>query len=142
MSRVRHVFISASRSDAPVAQELASRLEAAGIEVSAQALSVLPGDNFAAELGRALNRADAMIVLVSPASMRSQIVRKEIQYALGEERFQDRLIPVLVKDTPSRTIPWILRSFQWAKGNVDKAADQIVKALDPPKRREARVEAP
>lgn len=82
-----------------------------------------------------------MIVLVSPAAMKSPWVRKEIQFALGQERFQDRLIPVLVKQTPSENIPRILRTLQWAKGSADKVAGQVVKALQAPKRREARAAA-
>ena len=58
-----------------------------------------------------------------------------------EERFQDRLIPVMAKETSAESIPWILRTFQWAKGGVDTVADQIVKTLDAPKRRVARAEA-
>lgn len=135
------VFISGSASDGPIIRKLAARLEASGIVASNPAIEALPGANVAAELGKALNRAEALIVLISPESMRSPAVRQEIQYALGEERFQDRVFPVMVKDTPSHTIPWILRSLQWAKGGVDKAADQIVKALDAPKRREARAAA-
>jgi hypothetical protein len=92
----RNVFISAAASDAPVARELASRLKAAGVEAGNPIIEALPGENVSAELGRALDRADAVIVLVSPAAMKSPSVRHEIQFALGQERFQNRLIPVLV----------------------------------------------
>jgi hypothetical protein len=124
-----------------MARELAARLHAAGIDAWNATTEALPGANLSAELGRALDQADALIVLVSPAAMRSTTVRHEIQFALGQEKFQDRLIPVMVKQTPAGDIPWILRTLQWAKGGADKVADQVLKALDAPKRREARAEA-
>lgn len=142
MARSRpKVFISATASDAPLARELTARLHAAGIDASNSAMEALPGVNVSAELGRALHQAEAVIVLVSPAAMKSTSVRHEIQFALGEERFQDRLIPVMVKATPAGSIPWILQTLDWAKGGVDKIAAQVVKALDEPRRREARAEA-
>lgn len=127
------VYISSTASDAPLARQLASRLQAAGVDAGSPMIEALPGANVSAELGRALDRADAVIVLVSPAAMKSPAVRHEIQFALGQERFQDRLIPVLAKQTASDDIPWILRTLQWAKGGVDKVADQILKTLDLPK---------
>ena len=136
----RKVFISAAASDVSLVRDLTARLEVAGIDAWNSTVQALPGTNVSAELGRALAEAEAVIVLVSPAAMKSSWVRQEIQFALGQERFQDRLIPVLVKQTPSDEIPWILRDLQWAKGSADKMADQIVKALDAPKRRETRAE--
>jgi len=127
------VYISTAASDASLARELAERLEAVGIHAGNPMIDALPGENVSAELGRALNRADAVIVLVSPDAMKSPGVRHDIQFALGQERFQNRLIPVLAKQTPSDTIPWILHTLQWAKGGVDKVAIQILKTLDLPK---------
>jgi hypothetical protein len=135
------VFISAAASDAPLVRELASQLQAAGVDAWNATMQALPGANLSAELGRALDQADALIVLISPDAMKSPTVRREIQFALGQERFQDRLIPVMVKHTPADEIPWILRTLQWAKGGADKVAHQVLKALDVPKPREARAEA-
>jgi hypothetical protein len=137
----RTVFISSAASDALVARELATQLQAAGVDTWNATTEALPGANLSAELGRALDRADALIVLISPAAVKSSMVLHEIQFALGQEKLQDRLIPVMVKQTPTDDIPWILRTLQWAKGGADKVTDQVLKALDAPKRREARAAA-
>jgi TIR domain len=137
----RRVFISAAASDAPRVQELTARLNAVGIDARDSATQALPGTNVLADLGRALDKAEALVVLISPAAMKSSMVRHDIQFALGQERFQNRLIPVLVKPTPAEDIPWILRTLQWAKGNADQVAGQVLKALDAPKGRESRAEA-
>jgi len=118
----RRVFISAAASDAPLVRELATRLHAAGVDSWDATSHALPGANVSADLGRALDDAEALIVLISPAAMKSRMVRHDIQFALGQERFKDRLIPVLVKQTPSDEIPWILRTLQWAKGGADREA--------------------
>jgi hypothetical protein len=136
----RKVFISAAAKDAPAARELADRLNAEGVDAWSQEL-LLPGANVQAEVGRALEQADAVVVLVSPAAMKSPWVRREIQFALGHEKLEGRLIPVLVKQTPSDDIPWILRTLQWVKGGADDVTGHVLKALQMPRRREARSEA-
>jgi hypothetical protein len=62
----------------------------------------LPGANVSADLGRALDDAEALIVLISPAAMKSRMVRHDIQFALGQESFRDH----------SR-LSWTLSQFQW-----------------------------
>ncbi len=54
---------------------------------------LLPGDNWAAKVGSVLEDADAMVVLLSPDSMKSEWVRHDIEYALGTAQFKGRLIP-------------------------------------------------
>ena len=137
----RKVFISAAASDASKVRDLAGRLNAAGLDAWNSSDEALPGTNWSAEIGQAIGRVDAIVVLVSPSSMKSASVRREIQFALGQARFENRLIPVLVKRTPSHEIPWILRGLQWAKGDADKVAKQIVTMLNAPKPREARAQA-
>ena len=121
---LRQVFISAAKSDNAWARDLSERLEKAGIDTWVPVAEILPGANWSREIGRALDRADAMVVLVSPDAMKSDWVRREIQFALGEERFENRLIPVQVRRTPSDDIPWILRELQWAEGNQTKLLDK------------------
>jgi hypothetical protein len=125
----RHVFISAASSDSDMARRLSDLLQRAGLKTWVSTDAVLPGDNWPSEIGSALERSDALVVLISPAAMQSNWVRREITYALGEERFENRLIPVLVKPTPRSEIPWALDSLKWLKGDPKKVADSLVKAL-------------
>jgi hypothetical protein len=113
-----NVFISYSLEDGEFARKLISRLQKAGLEVWDAASQVAVGDNWALKTGKALEKSDAMIVLISPASAKSHMVQKEIEYALTKERFQDRLIPVVVK--PTTKYPWILEHMQMERGNPPK----------------------
>lgn len=103
------VFLSYSDEDRDVARELASHLAKAGLDTWDPAEALFPGDNWALRIGEELQKADAMVVLISPDSVKSERVQHEIQYALGAPHFKGRLIPVLVR--PTKDMPWILKKF-------------------------------
>lgn len=103
------VYLSYSPVDSEVAKALAKRLADAGLDLWDPAEALFPGDNWALRIGQALQESDAMIALVSPASMKSESVRQEIEYALGSARYKGRLLPVIVK--PAKDMPWILKRF-------------------------------
>ena len=103
------VFLSYAASDREVAKKIASRLEATGHDVWSADDALFPGDNAALEVGKALEKSEAMVVLISPQAMKSEWVRREIEFALGAPQFRGRLIPVVVK--PTADIPWILKKL-------------------------------
>ncbi len=123
------VFLSYDQSDKAFAKALASELTSRGLFVWRTEEEVLPGDNIGLRVGEALKKSKAMIVLVSPNSMRSENVRREIQYALGDLSYEDRLFPVEVR--PTTNIPWILRKFKTFSGadSAAKVSDSIADAL-------------
>jgi TIR domain len=123
------VFISYSGSDEKWADRLRSALAKYEVDVWDPASQIAPGDNWGLKYGKALENSDAVVVLISPASVKSDWVRHEIQYALSSAQFRDRLIPVLVR--PTDEIPWILRKLKVirASHSVDETARRIVNAL-------------
>lgn len=123
------VFLSYDRADEPFAQALSKELTRRGLEVWRDDEEILPGDNWASTIGEALKKSHAMVVLISPKSMQSKYVRSEIQYALGELSYEERLFPVLVEETPS--VPWILSKFRIlnASAGAAKVSDAIADAL-------------
>lgn len=112
------VFISHSRKDKGLAQRVAATLQDAGLEVWDDQTEILPGDNWAEKVAQALRESEAMVVLFTPNAIDSNIVRREVEYALGEERYRNRLIPVLAgppEKISEQNIPWILRRQQLVK---------------------------
>lgn len=110
------VFISHSHTDAPLAARVSAALEKSGLEVWDPDREILPGDNWAGEVGRALEESQAMIVLLTPAAVDSPHVGREIEYALGSKNYTNRLIPVIVgspDELPSKRVPWIVRRMRW-----------------------------
>ncbi len=123
------VFLSYDQADESFAKSLSKELKRRGLEVWRDEERVFPGDNWGATIGEALKNSHAMVVLISPQSMRSKYVRSEIQYALGELNYEHRIFPVLVQETSS--VPWILSRFQMLKssGGAAKVSDAIADAL-------------
>ena len=110
------VFISHSHIDAELAARVSDALEKSGLQVWDPDRDLLPGDNWASEVARALEESEAMIVLMTPAAADSPWVKREIEYALGARNYSNRLIPVVVGDPdqlPKSGIPWIVRRLPW-----------------------------
>jgi hypothetical protein len=131
-----NVFISHAEKDRAFAKSLAKALVRAGVDVW-EPEDVEPGRNWATEMGKALERADAVIVLLSPAASASESVQREIEFAISSPQFKSRLIPVLVK--PTRKGPWILQELpQWLEVSDPAAAAREVMAQLRPRRARRR----
>ncbi|MBM4036318.1 MAG: toll/interleukin-1 receptor domain-containing protein [Planctomycetes bacterium] len=127
------VFLSYADKDSDVAAKIAARLTAEGFKVWWN-IEVFPSDNWALETGKALEQANAMVVLLSPDAWALERVHRDIQYALTRKRFYKRLIPVLVR--PTKGMPSILRSLSppnWHE-SPEQALDEIISALRAPAR--------
>lgn len=128
-------FISHSKSDENVAQKVAHACHEAGFEVWDQHNEILPGDNWAEKIAQALRESEAMIVLISPDSLQSERIQREIEYALGDERYRNRLIPVLLappEKLAKEKFPWILKKLnmiELPKYDNDEKVKQIPQAL-------------
>ena len=130
------VFISHSNSDEKLARRIATILLDSGVEVWDSQREIMPGDNWAAKVGQALERSDAMVVLLTPDALRSSSVRHEIDYALGDKGYSNRVIPVMVGPSSKpfeAAIPWILRHLPVVKvnepDNDDESIRQIVQVI-------------
>lgn len=118
-----HVFITHAAKDAVLARRLKDRLQEAGLTSWLEEDEIGPGDNWAKQIGEALESADAMIVLLSPGAAASDNVKRDVQYAIATPRFKDRLLTVFVgrRAADDRNIPWIL--FDLPCFQVDRDTD-------------------
>jgi len=123
------VFFSYAPKDEEFAMALSNQLVKRGLKVWLIEDQVLPGDNVWLRIGEALKTSRAMVVLLSPDSVRSDNLRREIEYALGDANYEGRVFPVLVR--PTKDIPWILRKFRIFDGkqNIAKVGASIAEAL-------------
>jgi hypothetical protein len=105
-------------------------LRGSGHEIWFDEVELTPGGGWGKDIAKALDSARAMIVLISPASMASKEVRREIEHALVSKNFAHRVLPVYVKTTPR--VPWFLRSLKSVHVGPDRAKviQQIKVALD------------
>ena len=65
------VFVSHSHADAELAAQVSKALQDEGLEVWNSDVNLLPGDNWAAEVARALEESDAMVVLMTADALSS-----------------------------------------------------------------------
>lgn len=128
-TKTTQVFLSYASPDRQLAAELAKRLDKEGYEVWFADDRLFPGDNWSLAIGKALEESDAMVVLLSPESVRSEWVRREIEYALSSKKYKDRLIAVLVR--PTRDFPWILERFPMIRAarSTAETSKRILAAL-------------
>jgi TIR domain len=123
------VFLSYAESDRATAAKFRKMLEQAGMEVWFDEAEVLPGENWAEALAKALRSSDAMVTLLSPAAGKSPRVTREIEFAITQPRYRKRLIPVLVR--PTRNYPWILQRLNLIDATEDPESGpgRVVEAL-------------
>lgn len=129
------VFISHSQEDEALARRIANVLKKAGLDVWDDR-EIFPGDNWAEKIARALNESNAMVVLLTAEALKSRWVQHDISFALGENRYKKRLIPVIV-GSPEKSkgdyYPWILNRLKTIKldahENDEEDLEQIASAL-------------
>ena len=128
------IFLSYSATDKKIAAELAKSLSKLDYNVWFADQDLLPGDNWSLGIGKALEEADSMVVLVSPASAKSESQSREVQYALASPNYQGRVVSVLVPPInriPSDSVPWILNKLTVIESGktVSETSKRIAKAL-------------
>jgi len=129
------VFISHSHTNEPLAREVTAALQNSGLEVWDDEKEIFPGDNWAEKVAQALREAEAMVVLLTPDALNSNWVQHDIDYALSERRFRNRLVTVLAgpsEKLPEDKIPWILRRLKFinlADNGKKEDIEQIAQAL-------------
>lgn len=92
-----HIFISHSSKDDSFVKELRESLETYGLVVWADSRNLRGGSKLAPEIEEAIEEARQFLAVISPNTINSPWVRKEIQKALEVERTR--------KDEGYRVIP-------------------------------------
>jgi len=129
------VFISHSSQDEMLAGNIVSYLEKAGFDVWYDKREIMPGDNWADKIGQGLRESDAMVVLLTEVALRSESIRRDIDYALSQKPFRRRVVPVFVGDSTNwrDEAPWILDRLQSVNlkenGTNDEGLQELTQVL-------------
>lgn len=126
------VFISHAATDSKLAKKIASGLKTSGLQVWDMATEVLPGENWGTKVAEALRESDAMVVLLTQDSLRSSNISFELSYALGNESYKGRIIPVIAarpEELQSNDIPWILNKFHVIHLSEQDANDEDLRKI-------------
>jgi hypothetical protein len=121
------VFISYSSKEEPLADRVVAAVQQASIETWYGKREIMPGDNWGEKIGQGLKECDAMVLLLSRDTLQSSRVRWDLEYALGERAYSNRLITVLAgqpDQLPSESLPWILRRLKIVRLSEPEATSE------------------
>src|SRR3954447_23570398 len=96
------IFISYSAQDKHIVSRIADRLRQDGHDVWIDSLQIQPGDNILQKIEDGLEHADALVVIVSENSFKSQWVQREFAaIALHDiSKRERRIMPVRIDNSP------------------------------------------
>lgn len=115
-----HVFVSYSRKDSETVDQIVARLTEDGLEVWIDREEIHGGDLWREEIVEAIDNAYAFALMLSPASVVSDNVRKEVDLAEGATK---ALIPVLLAPAKlSSRLRYQLAGIQWIEYYRDHEA--------------------
>lgn len=106
------VFLSHSDRNRDAATRLAAILARHGVPVWYSRKDVLGAQQWHDEIGRALERCDWFVVLLSPDAVESRWVKRELLFALQDDRYENRIVPILYQPCILARLSWTLSSFQ------------------------------
>jgi hypothetical protein len=119
------VFISYAREDEPVAGELTAALGRSGFTVFRDVERVRAG-GFAEQLDKGIADCDVFVLLISPASVRSNYVLRELHVAVDDH---DRpVLPVVIADAdvaPFRLLIAGQQRLAYVPGDTGLLADVV-----------------
>ncbi|MBS1791216.1 MAG: toll/interleukin-1 receptor domain-containing protein [Acidobacteria bacterium] len=107
----KEIFLSHSSEDHEFATSVANTIRQYGIPVWYAPTNMVGAQEWQDEIGLALRRCDWFAVILSPNSVESMWVKRELQYALHQRRFEKRIVPVLYLPCDPEILSWTLPSL-------------------------------
>ena len=106
------LFLSHSDLDREFAAALGEVLERHGVPYWYSRRNLRGAQEWHDEIGAALARCDWFLVVLSPASVESIWVRRELHYALRVARYEGHILPVLHRPCDIERLSWTPPGFQ------------------------------
>ena len=127
--RPNEVFLSHAARDRRGADRLASALRRHGVPVWYSQTNIVGARQWHDEIGDALARCDWFVLLLSPNSVRSRWVKHELHYALRDQRYDERIMPVVLRPCEPARLSWTLPGIQMVDASQDfhEACRQILR---------------
>ncbi|HMO53366.1 MAG TPA: toll/interleukin-1 receptor domain-containing protein [Tepidiformaceae bacterium] len=108
----KELFLSHADRDRAVADRLSAELTRHGVPHWFSRRELVGAQQWHDEIGEALERCDWFAVLLSPRSVASMWVKREVLFALGDPKFERRIVPILAEDCSTRQLSWALDQHQ------------------------------
>lgn len=115
MPRRKRCFLSHSDLDRRFVLRLADVLKRHRVKYWYSARHIAGAKQWHDEIGRALSRCGWFIVILTPSAVRSAWVKRELLFALNDHRYNEKIIPILLKQCDYRRLSWTLSEFQFVR---------------------------
>ena len=106
------VFISHSSQDQEFVTTLVAMLDRHGIPIWYSKTNIRGAQQWHDEIGNALSRCDWFLLVLSPRSLPSMWVKRELLYALQQDRLVGKIVPIMYKSCDYERLSWVLSSLQ------------------------------
>jgi hypothetical protein len=135
--RRRELFLSHASRDRAFVERLARVLDANGIPYFYNKRHIAGARQWHDELGVALERCNWFILILTPESIKSVWVKRELLFALQSKKYQERIVPVLLKNCSVNKLSWTLPSFQHVdfRRSFKVGTAALLRTLEVPPRR-------
>ncbi|MDY6785621.1 MAG: TIR domain-containing protein, partial [Cyanobacteriota bacterium] len=104
------VFLSYADEDRETMEKIRNSLRRESFTVWTNTTDIQTGEAFEEAIKRGIEQADNVVYLLSPDSVKSYFTQRELDYALSLNK---RIIPILVRETPSELIPNELQALHY-----------------------------
>ena len=127
----KKLFISHSAKDRSFVTKLTRFLRSHRIPYWYSAHHIAGAKQWHDEIGTALGECKWFLIVLSPKSVKSMWVKRELLYALQSNRYDGRIIPVLLKKCAHGKLSWTLSGFQFVNfgKNFKEGCEQLLNAL-------------
>lgn len=127
MSDRLRIFLSYSRIDREIAEEVAARIRNLGYEVFRDLDDILPTEAWKERLQELIEKADAIVFLLSPSSALSEVCQWEVELA---ESLKKKIAPIVIKDVEGEKIPKLLSRLNYIFATEADRLDNAVSSLN------------
>ena len=107
------VFLSHSSKDKEFADALANAIRSHRLPVWFSHTNIRGAQQWHDEIGAALKRCDWFLIVLSPNSVESMWVKRELLFALQQNHFENRIVPLLYRACDHERLSWTLSLFQF-----------------------------
>ena len=106
------IFLSHSDCDRQFVEDLVAMMRRHGLPVWYSRTNILGAQQWHDEIGTALHRCDWFVLVLSPSAVESMWVKRELRFSLQQNRFENKIVPLLYQLCDYDQLSWTLSSFQ------------------------------
>lgn len=117
------IFFSYARRDKAAAEQIYDALKAAGLTVYRDTEEILPAEDWRGRLEGLITKAEGIVFVMSPNSVRSEVCSWEIELAAGLHK---RIVPVVIEQVDNALVPSAIERLNYVFATPDHDFDAAI----------------